>query len=73
LKVLEKTKCRGTGDRLDGTGGLLIDRDALKVRSLNWERCGAVGRRHYGLADGYGKFNINSPKQLNDVLFGKLA
>lgn len=24
-------------------------------------------------ASGYGKFNINSPKQLNDVLFGKLG
>ncbi len=25
------------------------------------------------LSSGYGQFNINSPKQLNDVLFGKLA
>ncbi len=28
--------------------------------------------RIYELTGGYGKFNINSPKQLNDVLFGKL-
>jgi DNA polymerase-1 len=27
----------------------------------------------YALAGGYGTFNINSPKQLNDVLFGKLG
>ncbi|MCU0498042.1 MAG: DNA polymerase I [Anaerolineae bacterium] len=27
----------------------------------------------YQLSGGYGKFNINSPKQLNDVLFGKLG
>ena len=27
----------------------------------------------YGLSGGYGEFNINSPKQLNDVLFGKLG
>jgi DNA polymerase-1 len=27
----------------------------------------------HGLAGGYGTFNINSPKQLNDVLFGKLG
>ncbi|RMF79888.1 MAG: DNA polymerase I [Chloroflexi bacterium] len=27
----------------------------------------------YDLSDGYGTFNINSPKQLNDVLFGKLG
>ena len=27
----------------------------------------------YALSGGYGAFNINSPKQLNDVLFGKLG
>ncbi|MEQ8675096.1 MAG: DNA polymerase I [Aggregatilineales bacterium] len=27
----------------------------------------------FGLSGGYGDFNINSPKQLNDVLFGKLG
>ncbi len=27
----------------------------------------------YDLSGGYGAFNINSPKQLNDVLFGKLG
>src|SRR5690606_1841893 len=27
----------------------------------------------YGLSGGYGEFNINSPRQLNDVLFGKLG
>jgi DNA polymerase I len=27
----------------------------------------------YGLSGGYGNFNISSPKQLNDVLFGKLG
>lgn len=27
----------------------------------------------HGLSGGYGDFNINSPKQLNDVLFGKLG
>lgn len=27
----------------------------------------------FALSSGYGRFNINSPKQLNDVLFGKLG
>ena len=31
-----------------------------------------IEREIYDLSGGYGEFNINSPKQLNDVLFGKL-
>ncbi len=54
--------------------GVLIDRDALKVMSLKLgEMLAQLEDDIYGLADGYGKFNINSPKQLNDVLFGKLG
>ncbi|MBE2268734.1 MAG: DNA polymerase I [Anaerolinea sp.] len=33
----------------------------------------AIENEIYELTGGYGKFNINSPKQLNDVLFGKLG
>jgi len=32
-----------------------------------------VEQEVYDLAGGFGAFNINSPKQLNDVLFGKLG
>jgi DNA polymerase-1 len=31
------------------------------------------GQEVFDLSGGYGEFNINSPKQLNDVLFGKLG
>ncbi len=37
------------------------------------ERLAALEEVIYGLTGDYGKFNINSPKQLNDVLFNKLA
>ncbi len=33
----------------------------------------ALEQKIYDLSEGYGSFNINSPKQLNDVLFGKLG
>jgi DNA polymerase-1 len=33
----------------------------------------ALENEIYALSGGYGSFNINSPKQLNDVLFGKLG
>ncbi len=35
-------------------------------------RLAALEQEIYDQAGGYGPFNINSPKQLNDVLFGKL-
>ncbi len=37
------------------------------------ERLRGIEQEIYGLSGGYGEFNINSPKQLNDVLFGKLG
>lgn len=37
------------------------------------ERLGALEQKIFDLSGGYGEFNINSPKQLNDVLFGKLG
>ena len=33
----------------------------------------SLEERDFRRCGGYGKFNINSPKQLNDVLFGKLG
>lgn len=54
--------------------GVLLDTDALKQMSRDLgETLAQLEERIYEDADGYGKFNINSPKQLNDVLFGKLG
>ncbi len=54
--------------------GVLIDMDALKQMSLDLgELLAQLEEEIYALGGGYGKFNINSPKQLNDVLFGKLG
>ncbi len=54
--------------------GVLLDTDALAQMSLEMgELLAGLEDEIYAFADGYGKFNINSPKQLNDVLFGKLG
>lgn len=37
------------------------------------ERLTGIENEIFELSGGYGRFNINSPKQLNDVLFGKLG
>ena len=54
--------------------GVLIDKEFLTEMS---ERLGTeihrIQSEIYDLSGGYGAFNISSPKQLNDVLFGKLA
>ncbi|MEO8393742.1 MAG: DNA polymerase, partial [Chloroflexota bacterium] len=54
--------------------GVLIDMKALKQMSVGMgEIMAQLEDETYALSGGYGKFNINSPKQLNDVLFGKLG
>ncbi|MCC6802407.1 MAG: DNA polymerase I, partial [Anaerolineae bacterium] len=54
--------------------GVLLDMQALKRMSLELgEMLAQLEEEIYELSGGYGKFNINSPKQLNDVLFGKLG
>ncbi len=54
--------------------GVLLDTTALKQMSLDLgEQLAALEDEIYEVTGGYGKFNINSPKQLNDVLFGKLG
>ncbi len=54
--------------------GVLLDSGALAQMSREMgELLAGLEDEIYALADGYGKFNINSPKQLNDVLFGKLG
>ena len=54
--------------------GVLIDMAALKQMSFELgEVMAQLEEQTYELSGGYGKFNINSPKQLNDVLFGKLG
>ncbi|MFN8449400.1 MAG: DNA polymerase [Anaerolineae bacterium] len=54
--------------------GVLLDTQALKRMSLELgELLAQLETEIYDLSGGYGKFNINSPKQLNDVLFGKLG
>ncbi|MGI9102895.1 MAG: DNA polymerase I [Terriglobales bacterium] len=51
--------------------GVKIDCDVLAAMSKRLERdCGAVARKVYESAGQ--QFNINSPKQLGDVLFNKL-
>ncbi|MBI5670465.1 MAG: DNA polymerase I [Chloroflexi bacterium] len=50
--------------------------DVAYLRQLGEElsqRLTAVESEIHALSGGYGSFNINSPKQLNDVLFGKLG
>ncbi|HYO87181.1 MAG TPA: DNA polymerase I [Candidatus Limnocylindrales bacterium] len=54
--------------------GVLLDVPFLAVMNERLTRIlHDVEREVFDLADGYGEFNINSPKQLNDVLFGKLG
>ncbi|NDJ61086.1 MAG: DNA polymerase I, partial [Chloroflexi bacterium] len=54
--------------------GVLLDTSVLKEMSKKLSAdLAALEQEIYGLSGGYGEFNINSPKQLNDVLFGKLG
>ncbi len=59
LAEMERTGCRVDGKALSTFGELLS------------ARAGALETKIYELADG--PFNINSPKQLGEVLFGKLG
>ncbi len=53
--------------------GIRLDTDYLAQISAELStRLAALEQEIYDQAGGYGPFNINSPKQLNDVLFGKL-
>ena len=53
--------------------GVLIDVDYLGEMSRDLERqLEVIEREAYEHSGGYGEFNLNSPKQLNEVLFGKL-
>ena len=53
--------------------GIMLDSAVLKVMSVELgERLATLEEEIYAQSGGYGPFNINSPKQLNDVLFGKL-
>jgi len=57
---------------MEMTGVLL---DVAYLRDLSddlGQRLAALQAEAYDLSDGYGTFNLGSPKQLNDVLFGKL-
>lgn len=54
--------------------GVLLDNAFLKAMSGRLtERLTHLEQEIFALSGGYGAFNINSPKQLNDVLFGKLG
>jgi len=54
--------------------GVLLDVGYLHDLSAEMTgRLGALQTEIYDLAAGYGEFNLGSPKQLNDVLFGKLG
>lgn len=53
--------------------GVLVDVDYLAEMSQTLEqRLAEIERQAFDLSGGYGEFNLNSPKQLNDVLFNKL-
>ncbi|MFQ3565724.1 MAG: DNA polymerase I [Aggregatilineales bacterium] len=54
--------------------GVLLDTEFLAAMSARLaDDLAALEAEIYALSGGYGPFNINSPKQLNDVLFGKLG
>ena len=54
--------------------GVVLDTQHLQQLSITLgERLRELEETIHGLAGGYGAFNINSPRQLNDVLFGKLG
>ena len=54
--------------------GVVLDTQHLQQLSISLgERLRELEETIHGLAGGYGAFNINSPRQLNDVLFGKLG
>lgn len=54
--------------------GVLLDVPFLREMSVRLsEQLANIQDEVDGLAGGYGRININSPKQLNDVLFGKLG
>lgn len=54
--------------------GVMLDIDFLAQMSVTLaDKLALLEREIYTLSGGYGEFNINSPKQLNDVLFGKLG
>ncbi|MBL8146798.1 MAG: DNA polymerase I [Anaerolineae bacterium] len=54
--------------------GVLLDVPYLAAMNVRLtEVMAEVEQEVYDLAGGFGAFNINSPKQLNDVLFGKLG
>jgi DNA polymerase-1 len=54
--------------------GVVLDKRALSELSERMAaQLTALEKEIYAMSGGYGEFNINSPKQLNDVLFGKLG
>jgi len=54
--------------------GVLIDTEALgEMSGRLGEMLDTLESEIHGMTGGYGAFNLNSPKQLNDVLFGKLG
>ena len=61
---------------IESARGMVLDTPYLAELSerLNWPNNWQHWKRKFtDLSGGYGEFNINSPKQLNDVLFGKLG
>ncbi|MAS33161.1 MAG: DNA polymerase I [Anaerolineaceae bacterium] len=54
--------------------GVVLDTEHLSNLSQRLDgELQALEKRVFELTDGYGAFNINSPKQLNEVLFDKLG
>ncbi len=57
---------------IERNGVVLDTRYLAELSDSLAEQLATLEQEIYDLSGGYGKFNINSPKQLNDVLFGKL-
>lgn len=54
--------------------GAALDVDYLRQMSVRLtQSLKALEEQIFSLSEGYGEFNINSPKQLNEVLFEKLS
>ncbi len=59
--------------RMERTGVLIDTEELARQSAALAAEMSRLETQIYAESGGYGPFNINSPKQLNDVLFGKLG
>lgn len=54
--------------------GIVLDKEHLAKMSADLEgQLAEIEKRIFDLSDGFGEFNVNSPKQLNEVLYDHLS